>query len=205
MTRWTIDTNVPVVANGRDDRERPLALECREAAVRFLVDVLDKEERVVLDAEGNIQAEYRRRLRPIGQPGVGDRFYRTVLQDWTRCERVSLPKRDDGEYVDLPQGGDRRRLRPERPQVRRAGQARGNPGGQRGGRRLARREGGTGGERHLREVPVRLRCGALVLGLTGPPPWVSGEAWFAPTGRRGARTGGRERIGAPCGKGGVHS
>ena len=103
MTRWTIDTNVPVVANGRDDRERPLALECREAAVRFLVDVLDKEERVVLDAEGNIQAEYRRRLRPSGQPGVGDRFYRTVLQDWARCERVSLPKRDDGEYADLPQ------------------------------------------------------------------------------------------------------
>ena len=103
MTRWTIDTNVPVVANGRDDGERPRALECREAAVRFLVDVLDKGERVVLDAEGNIQAEYRKHLRPSGQPGVGDRFYRTVLQDWTRCERVSLPKRDDGEYADLPQ------------------------------------------------------------------------------------------------------
>ena len=103
MTRWTIDTNVPVVANGRDDGERSLALECREAAVHFLLDVLDKGERVVLDAEGNIQAEYRRRLRPSGQPGVGDWFYRTVLQDWTRCERVSLPKRDDGEYIDLPQ------------------------------------------------------------------------------------------------------
>ena len=104
MTRWTIDTNVPVVANGRDDRERPLALECRAAAVHFLQDVLvNKGERVVLDAEGKIEAEYRRYLRPSGQPGVGDRFYRTVLQDWKRCERVNLPKRGDGEYADLPQ------------------------------------------------------------------------------------------------------
>ena len=103
MTRWTIDTNVPVVANGRDDRARPLALECRAAAVHFLQDVLVKGERVVLDAEGKIEAEYRRYLRPSGQPGVGDRFYRTVLQDWTRYERVNLPRRGDGEYADLPQ------------------------------------------------------------------------------------------------------
>ena len=103
MTRWTIDTNVPVVANGRDNGERPVALECREAAIRFLMDVLANRERVVVDEEGEIEKEYRRYLNPRGQPGVGDLFYQRVLRDWILCERVSLPKRSDGEYAALPQ------------------------------------------------------------------------------------------------------
>lgn len=104
MTRWTIDTNVPVVANGRGTGGRPVAPACREDAVRFLMRVvLDDGERVVLDAEGAIQAEYRKHLHPSGQPGVGDRFYQAVLQDWNRHERVDLPKRDNDEYADLPQ------------------------------------------------------------------------------------------------------
>ena len=103
MTRWAIDTNVPVVANGRDDGERPVAPECREATIRFLMDVLANRECVVVDEEREIEKEYRRYLNPRGQPGVGDRFYQRVLQDWSLCERVSLPKRDDGEYADLPQ------------------------------------------------------------------------------------------------------
>ena len=103
MTRWTIDTNVPVVANGRnDDGKRPVAPECREAAVRFLMDVLANRERVVVDEEGEIVEEYRRYLNRRGQPGVGDLFYQGILQG-TLCKRVSLPKRGDGEYTDLPQ------------------------------------------------------------------------------------------------------
>ena len=103
MKRWTIDTNVPVVANGRDDEDRPLALECRRAAIRFLMRVLEKGERIVLDEEGEVEGEYRKHLRPKGQPGVGDRFYQRVLSDWILCERIPLPRRDDGEYADLPQ------------------------------------------------------------------------------------------------------
>ena len=104
MTRWTIDTNVPVVANGRHDDDKPLAPECRKAAVLFLMKVLNnKKQRVVLDAEGEVQAEYRKKLNPSGQPGVGDRFYQAVLLDWTLYQRVRLPKRPDGEYADLPQ------------------------------------------------------------------------------------------------------
>ena len=102
MTRWTIDTNVPVVANGRGNGGRPVAPACREAAVDFLMRVLDQRERVVLDEEGAIQKEYRRNLRPSGQPGVGDRFYQAALQQG-RCEWVSLLRRRDGEYADLPQ------------------------------------------------------------------------------------------------------
>ena len=103
MTRWVIDTNVPVVANGRHDSDKPLAPECRKAAVLFLMKVLNnRKQRVVLDAAGEIQAEYRKKLNPRGQPGVGDRFYQAVLSDWMRCKRVSLPKRSNDEYADLP-------------------------------------------------------------------------------------------------------
>ena len=100
MTRWVIDTNVPVVANGRNKR---LAPECRAAAVRFLVNVRDKKERVVLDAAGKVEAEYRRNLNPGGQPGVGNLFYRAIVSGQTPCDRVELPRRTDGEYADLPQ------------------------------------------------------------------------------------------------------
>ena len=105
MTRWAIDTNVPVVANGRHDGDRQLDPECREAAIRFLTNVCDKnkKEHIVVDAAGEIVKEYGKKLRPSGQPGVGDRFYRAVLSDWTLCRRVCLPKRPDGEYADLPQ------------------------------------------------------------------------------------------------------
>ena len=100
MRRWTVDTNVPIVANGRHDGDRPLAPACREASIRFLMQILRAKDRIVLDDEGEIEREYRRYLNPKGQPGVGDRFFQRVLSD---CDRVRLPKRKDGEYADLPQ------------------------------------------------------------------------------------------------------
>lgn len=102
MTRWTIDTNVPVVANGRD-LVHPPSLECQKAAICFLDRVLKERQSIVLDEEGKIVEEYRRHLRPGGQPGVSDRFYQRVLLDWDCCERIPLPKRRDGQYADLPQ------------------------------------------------------------------------------------------------------
>jgi len=107
ICRYVIDTNVPIVANGRGNpsREKLPALECREAAVNFLINLLmGSSAKLVLDTGGAIQAEYHRHLHPRGQPGVGDRFYLAVLQSAPRLvERVDLPKRDDGEYVDMPQ------------------------------------------------------------------------------------------------------
>lgn len=105
MSRWVVDTNVPIVANGpRDanDRHRP-AVDCRIAAVTFLREVLNSGT-VLVDLAGDIQAEYRKHLRPSGQPGVGDRFYLEVLRSAPRriC-RIDLPRRPDGEYLDLPE------------------------------------------------------------------------------------------------------
>jgi hypothetical protein len=105
MSRCVVDTNVPIVANGGADPSdaQPPSISCRIEAVRFLRELLDVGT-VLLDLEGRIQEEYRRYLRPSGQPGVGDRFYQVVLHSSPLLvERVDLPKRPDGEYVHLPQ------------------------------------------------------------------------------------------------------
>jgi hypothetical protein len=53
---------------------------------------------------GEIQAEYRTYLDARGQPGVGDRFYQAVINSAPKkIVRIDLPKRDDGEFTDLPQ------------------------------------------------------------------------------------------------------
>ena len=106
MIRCTVDTNVPIVANGRsspNEEGKSPSVNCRLAAVTFL-QLLLKSGTILLDFDGNIQAEYRTYLNPSGQPGVGDRFYREVLNSAPHLvDRVELPKRADGEYVDLPQ------------------------------------------------------------------------------------------------------
>lgn len=104
MNGCVIDTNVPIVANGRpSDRERSSpSVNCCMAAVIFLQRIL-KGGRVMIDMDGAIQDEYRRHLNPSGQPGVGDRFYQAVLNSAPRLiERVDLPRDTTGEYVDLP-------------------------------------------------------------------------------------------------------
>lgn len=105
MIRCVVDTNVPIVANGGiDDGEGrgPPSIACRQAAVEFLIKVL-AEGRIVLDIAGDIQAEYRRKLSPSGQPGVGDQFYRVVINSAPSVvERVELPKTANGDFADFP-------------------------------------------------------------------------------------------------------
>ena len=100
-----MDTNVPIVANGRPDprNNRAPSVDCRIASVTFLQEVLTSGK-VLVDLAGEIEAEYHKHLNPKGQPGVGDRFYQEVLNSAPRLiERIELPKRNDGEYADLPQ------------------------------------------------------------------------------------------------------
>ena len=105
MSRYVVDTNVPIVANGVPDRAnggRSPALACRVAAVQFLQKLLSNGT-IVLDLEGMVQAEYHRHLKPRGEPGVGDRFYLEVLRSSpSRVERVSLPLSSNGEYLEFP-------------------------------------------------------------------------------------------------------
>lgn len=104
MRRRVVDTNVPIVANGRLTTigSRSASVDCREATVRFLQQI-HRKGKILIDTEGEIQTEYRKHLHPSGQPGVGDRFYQDVLNSAPRLvERVDLPRDADGEYVDLP-------------------------------------------------------------------------------------------------------
>ena len=99
-----MDTNVPIVANGRADPSkggRSPSLTCRLAAMDFLEETL-RTRRVLLDLAGEIQVEYRRYLNPKGQPGVGDRFYLQILMSApAHIERIDLPRGADGAYHDF--------------------------------------------------------------------------------------------------------
>lgn len=103
--KWVVDTNVPIVANGgaADPTDRKPTKACRLAAVEFLEALLDKGK-VLLDRCGKIQGEYLRHLNPSGQLGVGDQFLLQVLRGHPdRIARISLPRRHDGEFEDVPQ------------------------------------------------------------------------------------------------------
>lgn len=103
--RCTVDTNVPIVANGRPDPTEQSArpsVDCRRKAVARLVELLARGT-ILLDIAGEIQKEYRRYLSPSGQPGVGDRFYLAIINSAPgRVERVELPLLPSGEYQDFP-------------------------------------------------------------------------------------------------------
>ena len=100
MMRRVVDTNVPIVANGRNTNA---SINCRLAAINFL-NLLVEGGQTVLDLGGEIQAEYRSYLDPSGQPGVGDRFYQIILHSApARVERINLPTDPaTGEFVDFP-------------------------------------------------------------------------------------------------------
>jgi|TARA_B100000315_G_C14325734_1_gene472910 hypothetical protein len=68
MMRRVVDTNVPVVANGRRIHA---SIDCRLAAIEFL-ELLLQRGKTILDVGREIQEEYHRYLHPRGQPGVGD-------------------------------------------------------------------------------------------------------------------------------------
>lgn len=100
--RRVVDTNVPIIANGRYDGSGEPTIDCQMASIEFLEKLLDRGK-VVLDLAGEIQMEYHTYLNPHGQPGVGDRFYLTVLQSGLdKVQRIALERSDDGEYADLP-------------------------------------------------------------------------------------------------------
>jgi hypothetical protein len=97
-----VDTNVPITANGKNDAA---TAECRLSSLEFLNTVL-KNGKVILDIGGEIQDEYNRHLNAHGQPGVGDLFYKTILESSPqRVERIELLKDPNtGDYVEFPQG-----------------------------------------------------------------------------------------------------
>ncbi len=99
MKRRVVDTNVGIVANGRNTNA---TLSCRLAALDALASIVNNG-RIVVDSAGKMEVEYRAHFNPSGQPGVGDRFFQAVLMDFVgKVERVELAQRADGSFVDFP-------------------------------------------------------------------------------------------------------
>ena len=100
MMRRVVDTNVPIVANGRNTTA---SIDCRLAAVEFLHSLIE-DGQTVLDLGGQIQAEYHTYLYPSGEPGVGDLFYLMVLNSAPKSiVRIDLPIDPlTSEFLDFP-------------------------------------------------------------------------------------------------------
>lgn len=114
MTHYVVDTNVAVVANGRDGEYE---VDCRIACVRQIQAISQQaRHRTVLDGEGAILSEYHNYLNPRGQPGVGDEFYRFLLNfqgNPRRVIRVDLPRNaETGEYIHFPDHPDLKQFDP---------------------------------------------------------------------------------------------
>ena len=85
-----VDTNVPLVANGFFCKASE---DCVEICVDRLEQITDGEIKLALDDQRYIIDEYRNKLNPSGQPGVGDAFLKWVEINWTNddcCDRIEI-------------------------------------------------------------------------------------------------------------------
>ena len=99
MSSLIVDTNVGVVANGRETHASP---DCVIACVDALVQITTGRVRLVLDDGWEVLNEYLRHMSSSGQPGPGDAFVKWALNNQAnpaRCERLPL---DLGVFPNEP-------------------------------------------------------------------------------------------------------
>ena len=99
-----VDTNVPMVANGKSTA----GAKCMEACAKKLNEIVERGH-VVIDDSFLLLSEYRANLNSRGQPGVGDHFYRWVLTNRgnsTRCTCVRITPTPEGSYTEFPRHPD---------------------------------------------------------------------------------------------------
>lgn len=84
-----VDTNVSIVANGRDTHA---GLACQLCCVEFLESVISPNSRskIWIDATGLIFDEYKRHLNYKGQPGVGDIFFKYLHDHMYMDKKVKI-------------------------------------------------------------------------------------------------------------------
>ena len=104
MTTFVVDTNVAIVANRRgthvDER-------CQLACVEKLESVVEQDV-VAVDNARAILVEYAKHLQTSGMLGMGDTFYKHVLNHLYRPDRVQkvavTPSEDPGRgFEELPE------------------------------------------------------------------------------------------------------
>lgn len=104
--KYVIDTNVAIVANGRNTHANP---KCQLHCVEFLEDVTKEKSihKIYLDDLNLLLDEYKPHFNYRGQPGVGDAFYK-YLHDHkysnTKVLLVSIKINDDDTkgFDELP-------------------------------------------------------------------------------------------------------
>ncbi len=97
MMKVIVDTNVPLVANGRADQASE---DCVETCIDELMKITQGDIKLVLDDQRRIISEYRNKLNPVGFPGVGDAFLKWAEINWAnpqQCDLVSITPVDDSE------------------------------------------------------------------------------------------------------------
>ena len=112
MPAYVIDTNVGIVANGRncpqaDDACKLACIEKLEECVAILKD--KKHGHVVIDSGNEIFEEYKSHLDFNGQPGTGDRFFKVLYErqySTENCERVEINWDEEWGYEEFPHDED---------------------------------------------------------------------------------------------------
>jgi len=87
--KYVVDTNVPVVANGKSKQASP---KCVIACVEIIHKITNSET-IVIDDQWLILNEYSNKLNQKGQPGVGDAFLKWILTNNRNpllCEQVKI-------------------------------------------------------------------------------------------------------------------
>lgn len=104
MSAFVVDTNVAIVANGRETHaDRRCQLACIVELERVV-----SEGVVAVDETGFILGEYQGYLNHSGQPGVGDVFFKHInnhLYQDRRVRRVPVTPSDDDRkgFEELPE------------------------------------------------------------------------------------------------------
>lgn len=100
-----VDTNVCVVSNRPADAD----LLCASKCAKELREIVTKGL-LVIDADGGVFEEYRKHLSFAGQPGIGDLFFKWLVDNRYRADRVAhiqltphpLREADYAEFPDDP-------------------------------------------------------------------------------------------------------
>jgi len=97
-----VDTNVAVVSNGHSEQASP---ECVINCIERLEEIKYKNEKLILDDQGQIIDDYERGLGE-GEPGFGNAFLKWVYDhnwDYQFCESVSISLRGLDEFPEDPE------------------------------------------------------------------------------------------------------
>ena len=107
MAAFVVDTNVPIVANGKSHPDPTCVIACVDALLGVRSDGV-----IVIDDAMLILNEYLDHLTLRGEPGAGDAFMKwvwTVQGDENRCDRVMItPFIDNGveNFAEFPDDPD---------------------------------------------------------------------------------------------------